>query len=240
MQRYFSKIKEDNNFILNSDDLYHIKTVMRMHDGEKVEVVYNHEVYSCCIQYVNNDIKVSIIEKQQYVIIKEPFVSLIIPFLHEQKMDLILQKATELGVNEIILTDFERSVVRLDNKKKDAKLVRWEKIVKEASEQSMRIDIPTIKIMNKKDIYKLDGLKIVCSTTEKKNNIKNVLKKNTNCAKILIVIGPEGGISPSEEEEYVKNGFVKTSLGHQILRVETVPFFILSNIRYEFMEWLYG
>ena len=236
MQRYFSKIKEDNNFVLGSDDLYHIKTVMRMHEGENVEVVYNHEVYLCCIQYVNNDINVSIVEKRKNEIIKEPFVSLIIPFLHEQKMDLILQKATELGVNEIILTDFERSVVKLDNKKKESKLIRWEKILKEASEQSMRVDIPTIKIISKEDVFKLDGLKIVCSTSEKKNNIKNVLKKNPNCAKILIVIGPEGGISSKEEEEYQKYGFIKTSLGPQILRVETVPFFILSNIRYEYME----
>ena len=108
--------------------------------------------------------------------------------------------------------------------------------MKEASEQSMRLNIPNISIMAKKDVYKLDGLKILCSTNEKENNLKNVLKKNSNYAKILIVIGPEGGISPKEEEEYQNNGFIKTTLGNQILRVETVPLFVLSNIRYENME----
>lgn len=236
MQRYFSNIKNDDKFILNSDDLYHIKTVMRMRDGDKIEVVYEKQVYLCCIQYVNNDIEVSILKVEENKNNKEPYVSLILPFLTEQKLDLILQKSTELGVNEIILTDFERSKIKLDEKKKENKLNRWGKIVKEAAEQSMRIDIPIIKIMSKKDIYNLDGLKIICSTLEKEKTIKNVLKKEINYVKILIVVGPEGGISPSEEEEYYENGFIKITLGHQILRVETVPIFILSNIRYEFME----
>lgn len=236
MQRYFSNLKNNNKFILNKDDLYHIKTVMRMHDGDNIEVVYEKEVYSCCIQNVNKNIEVLIVDKQEKINNEEPYISLILPFLVEQKLDLILQKSTELGVNEIILTDFERSKIRLDDKKRENKLIRWSKIVKEASEQSMRIDIPIVKIMTKKEIYNLDGLKIICSTDEKEKTIKNILKKDVNYAKILIVIGPEGGISPKEETDYVNNGFIKTSLGQQILRVETVPIFILSNIRYEYME----
>lgn len=236
MQRYFSKERKDNTFILSENDLYHIKVVMRMKENEHVEVVYNEHVYSCCIHYVNNDVNIDIIEELKIDLKKEPYVVLIMPFLKEAKMDLILQKATELGVAEIVLTNFERSIVKIDDKKKESKLVRWTKIMKEAAEQSMRLNIPNISIVHKSDIYNLEGLKILCSTNEKKNNLKNVLKNYSNYAKILIVIGPEGGISLKEEEEYVNHGFIKTTLGDQILRVETVPLFVLSNIRYENME----
>ena len=236
MQRYFSKEKKDNLFILSDSDLYHIKTVMRMKENEHVEVVYNEHVYLCCIHYVNSNVNIEIIEELESSLSNEPYVVLIMPFLKEQKMDLIFQKATELGVAEIILTDFERSIVKIDDKKKDSKVERWCRIMKEAAEQSMRLNIPSIKIMPKKEVFELDGLKILCSTNEKTNNIKNVLKNNSNYAKILIVIGPEGGISSKEEEEYQTHGFIKTTLGKQILRVETVPLFVLSNIRYENME----
>lgn len=236
MQRYFSKEKNDNLFTLADSDLYHIKTVMRMKENEHVEVIYNEHVYLCCIHYVNNNVNIEMIEELKSSASTEPYVVLIMPFLKEQKMDLIFQKATELGVSEIILTDFERSIVKLDDKKKDSKVERWSRIMKEAAEQSMRLNIPSIKIMAKKEVYELDGLKILCSTNEKKNNLKNVLKNNSNYAKILIVIGPEGGITSKEEEEYQTHGFIKTTLGNQILRVETVPLFVLSNIRYENME----
>ncbi len=236
MQRYFTKEKKDNLFILSDSDLYHIKVVMRMNENEHVEVVYNEHVYLCCIHYVNNNVNVELIEEVKIDLKKEPYITLILPFLKEAKMDLILQKATELGVAEIILTDFERSIVKIDEKKKESKLIRWTKIMKEASEQSMRVNIPSISIVPKKDVYELDGLKLLCSTNESKNSIRNALKNYNKYAKILIVIGPEGGISLKEEEEYTKHGFQKITLGNQILRVETVPLFVLSCIRYENME----
>lgn len=236
MQRYFSDKLIDNKFILNDDDIYHIKVVMRMTENEKVEVVYNSNVYLCCIHYVNNNVNVEIKEQLECAKSKEPEVTLILPFLKEQKMDLILQKSTELGVKEIILTNFEHSIIKLDDKKTDNKLIRWKKIMKEASEQSMRTDIPDIRILSKKEIFLLDGLKVICSTKEKNNNIRNVLKNKCNYDKIFVAIGPEGGFSQNEENEYSQNGFIKISLGNQILRVETVPIFVLSAIRYEFME----
>lgn len=236
MQRYFSNELKDNKFILSDDDIYHIIKVMRMKDGDHVEVVYDKKVYDCCLENVNKNIDVKIVKELEVSNNNEPSITLIIPFLKEQKMDLILQKATELGVDEIVLTDLEHSIIRLQDNKVDNKLIRWQRIMKEASEQSMRVDIPTIKILKKNDIYNFDGLKIICSTKEVNNNIRNVLKKYNNYDKIYVVIGPEGGFSQKEEEEFVQNGFISTSLGNQILRVETVPLFILSIVRYEYME----
>jgi 16S rRNA (uracil1498-N3)-methyltransferase len=148
-----------------------------------------------------------------------------------------VQKATELGVDEIIPVEMERSIVKLTNDKIEKKLERWTKICKEASEQSKRTDIPTITRVKKlSELKDLDGLKMVCSTTEKENLLKKFLTDNTNYDKINIVIGPEGGISPREEDKLVELGFQRVSLGKRIMRVETVPMFVLSVLNYEFME----
>ena len=148
MQRYFSKELVDNNFILNDDDVYHIRKVMRILNGEFVEVVYNAEVYRCCIQDVNKKTVAKIVEKYETIVSSKPKITLIIPFLKEQKLDLIFQKSTELGVDEIILTELEHSIVKISKDKIANKLTRWQKIMKEASEQSMRVDIPTLRILS--------------------------------------------------------------------------------------------
>ena len=90
--------------------------------------------------------------------------------------------------------------------------------------------------MTLKELVKEDGIKIVCSTVEKENNLKKFLTEHKNYDKIIIVVGPEGGISPNEEEYLVNEGFTRVSLGKRIMRVETVPIFILSALNYEFME----
>lgn len=232
MQRYFSKELINDYFILSVEDKYHITTVMRMKPKDKIEIVYNEELYIGQIEDINN-FKVKLLKKEATVPDNKPNIILCIPLLKEQKMDYILQKATELGVNEIVPIILERSIVKLDNEKESKKIARWEKIVKEASEQSKRVDIPIIRRIHQINELKFNGLKIVCSTVEKSNNIKKVLKKEKN---IIFVIGPEGGISPKEETKLNSMGFISTSLGSRIMRVETVPLYIMSVINYEFME----
>ncbi len=235
LQRYFSKQKIDNTFILNNDDYYHIKTVMRMTNNDNIEVVYEEIPYLCEITNIENDIKIKIVKELDVIKDKMPYVTILIPILKEQKMDYILQKATELGVNEIIPVIMERSIVKV-NEKELKKLERWNRIVKEASEQSHRNTIPKIDKIEKVNTLKLNGLNLVCSTIEKQNTIKKVFKNNYNCDKINMLIGPEGGISPKEEEILINNGFIPVSLGNRIMRVETVPLYLMSIINYEYME----
>lgn len=237
MQRYFSKEKINDEFILSSDDLYHIKTVMRMKDNDEIIVVYDEIAYLCCLSNVKENIKILIKNRLEKVDYKTPKITLIIPLLKEQKMDLILQKSTELGVTEIIPINTNRSIIRLKPGKDKNKMDRWNRIVKEASEQSHRVDIPIIQeIKNIKDLKNIDGLKVVCSTKEKIKNINNIMKNNKKCDKINLVIGPEGGLTEKEEKELNELGFESISLGSRIMRVETVPMFVLSVINYEFME----
>lgn len=236
MQRYFSKIKIDNELELSNDDIYHITRVMRMRDKDKVEVVYNSTVFICEVN-VNQLPLVSIKEEVTNHNINNCKVTLIIPLLKEPKMDLILQKATELGVYEIIPVIMKRSIIKLEKGNEDKKIERWTKICKEASEQSKRNDIPLItNVKELSQLKNIDGLKLVCSTAEKKQTIKKFLTANQNYDRICIVVGPEGGISEDEEELLVNQGFTRVSLGDRIMRVETVPIFILSALNYEFME----
>ncbi len=237
MQRYFAKDKIGNQFILGNDDLYHIKTVMRMRDKDQIYVVFNQTTYICCLENVKQNIQIMMVEKQEKLTQCLPEVILFIPLLKEQKMDLVLQKATELGVSKIVPMTTSRSIIKVNEEKIDKKIERWRRICKEASEQSHRDIIPEITpVMDIMQVKDRDGLSLVCSTTEKEKNIKYILQKYRDCDKINVVIGPEGGLSKEEEEYLKKVGYIPVTLGHNIMRVETVPIFILSTINYEFME----
>ncbi len=236
MQRYFAKAKENGFFLLNDDDLYHIKTVMRMKTGDYIEVVYNHNVYLCTLE-INQKIIIRNNKLLDQRMNNMPEVTLILPFLKEQKIDLILQKGTELGIKKFIFVETERTIVKIEEKKVSNKLERWSRICKEASEQSMRNDIPNIEIIrDRTTLSNLIGLKLICSTVEKDKTIKKALKNGGNCDKINLMIGPEGGLSEIEEKYFEEMGYEKISLGNQIMRVETVPIFLASIINYEYME----
>ncbi|MBQ9181423.1 MAG: 16S rRNA (uracil(1498)-N(3))-methyltransferase [Bacilli bacterium] len=233
MQRYFAKSKNKDKFILNESDYHHIKNVMRMKDNDLLEVVLDNKLYECHLD--NYEV---ILDKEIVLDVKNnKQITLILPLLQEQKMDLVLQKSTELGVNKIIPIITSRTKVKLDKDKEIKKIKRWASICKEASEQSKRIDIPVIESVKKlKELSNLDGLKLICSTTEASNNIRNSLQKHKKCDIINVVIGPEGGFEKSEEDYLVNIGFEKVTLGNRILRVETAALFLLSVIEYEFME----
>ena len=229
MQRYFAKERNNDEFILNNDDMRHIKLVMRMKDNDEIIVVQDKKPYLCYL--LEN--KVIIKEKLESYANDLPYVCLIIPILKENKMDYILQKSTEMGVSEIITYYAERSVIKETNNNQK-KLDRWMRIIKEASEQCHRLDIPKISIKNLNELA-LEGKNIICTTNEKSQYLKKILKSIDIYDRINIVIGPEGGFSEKEEELLLKS-FVPTTLGQRILRVETVPLFVMSVINYEIME----
>ena len=153
MQRYFTNKLVDDYFILNDDDLYHINKVMRMKENDKVEVVFKNNVYSGII--TSNGIKKDELLSEE-VTLKN--ITLIIPLLKETKMDLILQKATELGVSRIIPVRMERSIIKLNEQDYLKKQIRWQKICKEASEQSKRTNIPLIDKLESMSSLNLDGI----------------------------------------------------------------------------------
>jgi 16S rRNA (uracil1498-N3)-methyltransferase len=161
-------------------------------------------------------------------------ITIAVALVKEQKMDLILQKLTELGVNTIIPVRMERSIVKLDESRFMKKKLRWETICKEASEQSKRTSIPEITdIMTVKEVTKLEAdYKLIASTKEKGKMLNCYLQKLNNYAKIIIVIGPEGGISDKEETILNNNGYDSVSFGDLIFRVETAAIYAASIFNY--------
>ncbi len=234
MQQYFAKNK---NLELEESDYHHIKNVMRMKKGDIIKVVYDNVIYDCKLTEISNKSMFEIIN-QNISENSNVKVDLAFSLIKEQRLNYLLQKTTELGVNKLIPLNTKRSVVKIDNKKENTKIRRWHKICKEASEQAFRCDVPEVmKISNLKDIVNLDyDLKLLCSLNKNTKNIKKVLQKNNKCVKILLVVGPEGGFDPKEEEFLLENNFISVSLGCNVLRAETAPVAAISMIKYEFMR----
>ena len=236
MQRYFKDTNLDL-FELSSDDSYHITKVMRNNIGDKVEVVIDKKLYICEIVKMNDLVTVRKGEEVECDSELPCYVTIAQSLVKEQKMDLILQKSCELGVSEIIPVNATRSIVKLD-KKESKKIDRWNKILKEASEQSKRVVIPRVnEIMDIKDLCRLDyDIKILCTVNELSRSLKEVLSKDLVNLKILFVIGPEGGFTDKEEKILIDNGFVSTSFGRRVLRTETASLYALSIINYILMN----
>lgn len=233
MQQYFGEFKKDNIINLNKKDFNHIKNVMRMKENEEVFVVMDNKRYLCIM---NKDLKSVTIkeELQTKMKNKNKEILLYVPFLQDEKMSLIFQKGTELGVTKFVVVDFEHSKYKLDAEHKLKKIERWNKIIIEASEQSYRDDVPVLKdFVSVKELKAVKGMNIVCSLdTSCVKIISEVLNRETLCDKISIVFGPEGGISKSEEDIIVSKGFERVSLGKNILRTETVGLYVISIIKY--------
>ena len=230
MQRYFIKNKD---MLLEESDIRHIKKVMRMNINDKIEVVYNNKLHICEITSLE-PFNIKVIEEIDENKKTRIELTVAVALVKEQKMDLILQKLTELGVSRIIPVSMERSIVKLDKERFSKKKVRWESICKEASEQSKRTSIPIIEdIKSIKDLTKEDAdLKLVASTKEKEKLLNYYLQSIEGCAKIIMVIGPEGGISDREEDILVNNGYNRVSFGNLIFRVETATIYVASIINY--------
>lgn len=236
MQRYFSLNRENDIFLLSNDDSYHIKKVMRMKLFDQIEIVSNQKTFLCQIISLDDNVKAQIInEIDEY---NEMNVKVIVvqSLVNEQKMDYILQKGTELGMYAFYPFQARNSVVK-ENNKSDKKIMRWQKIVKEASEQSKRNNIPKVNdIIDLNALCRLEGsVKLLLTTNELTMNIKKVLQDNKNCDTIIIVVGPEGGFTKLEEEKLIECGFISTSLGKRVLRTETASLAFLSMINYEWM-----
>ena len=236
MQRYFAKNIDDKKVELELSDYHHIKNVMRMKDNDKIEIVYDDVLYIAKIINVTCG-NIEIIEKKDINNELEVEVSIAIGLVKEQKMDFILQKLTELGVSNIIPVKFSRSIVKLDEKSINKKLIRWRSICKEASEQSKRNKIPNIsKPISIKELGNIDSdVRLVASTKNDVKLVSSYLQKDNKCDKILVVIGPEGGISEEEENYLNELGFKSVSFGNRILRVETAAIYIMSVISYSRM-----
>ena len=227
MQQYFAKSKDNDILYLNSDDMNHIKNVMRMKENTEIIVVYDDKSYICNL---NKDLLSARIDRIFKDNEKNTNFVCYMPLLSEDKMGEILKHGTELGYTEFVIVQYSHCKYKLKKNDYEKKLIRWNRIVKEASEQCYRINKPIIQsIINVDSIDDKSYVKVLCSLD--KNNVKHiseVLTSNNKNDTISLAFGPEGGLSENEEKILVDKGFVKTSLCDNVLRSETVPLYIAS------------
>lgn len=249
MPKFFVKEEQINNqkIKIQGTDVNHIKNVLREKIGSEL-IICNEKTgqdYLCEIKEIKEEnIICNIKEKLLNNAESNIKVTIMQGLPKADKMELIIQKSVELGVNNIIPIEMKRCVVKLKDKDKIKKIERWQKISVVAAKQSGRNIIP--------EINQVENLKNICETfenydivllayeNEKENTIKNELKqlkeKNQNKnedVKIAILIGPEGGITEEEVEIARKKGAKIITLGKRILRTETVALNVLSIIMYE-------
>lgn len=233
----------ENRINILGTDVNHIKNVLRLKKDDEIQICNQetHENYICKILNIeNNCIQTEILKKIEALAEGNIELHIFQGLPKADKMELIIQKGTELGVSKFIPVSFKRSIVKLSGKDEIKKIERWQKIAEVAAKQCHRDLVPEVKnIISVKNICHLISeydIVLVAYEEELQNYIKNELLKIKNTKeklKIAVVIGPEGGIEKEEVEILKEAGAKIISLGKRILRTETVALQTASIIMYE-------
>ncbi|AIC94049.1 16S rRNA (uracil(1498)-N(3))-methyltransferase [Shouchella lehensis] len=245
MQRYFiaNKQMSETQVTVTGEDAAHIRKVMRMAVGDAIICVNEtgRAVVATITALSEDRVSGDILSEETKQTDLPVYVTLAQGLPKGDKFEYIIQKATELGVHAIIPFIAERSIVKWDEKKMQKKLVRFEKIAKEAAEQSHRSSVPTIlSPLNRQslvtNLHTYD-LCLVCDEDEAKKGGKSVLKeqleKVASGMRVLIIVGPEGGMARQEVDQLTQAGAIPCSLGPRILRTETASLYMLAALSYQ-------
>ena len=219
--------RQGDYFYISGSDYNHIRNVLRMKTGEEFLVSCDGISSLCRLEGFEGDSAVAEIIKENYQSTDLPVEIYLFQGLPKaDKMELIIQKAVELGVHAIVPTEMSRCVVKLDDKKKKSKTQRWQTIAESAAKQSKRSAVPTVydavsykEALNMAE--KLDVLMVPYECADGMEATKTVLNKIKVGSKVGIIIVPEGGFEESEVEKAMAVGGESISLGKRILRTET-------------------
>ncbi|MTH52479.1 16S rRNA (uracil(1498)-N(3))-methyltransferase [Bacillus mangrovi] len=247
MQRYFieaSRKELRDSFTVKGDDLHHMIKVMRMREGDAAVWVTSDGEEALCTLAEATDGEARCTVKEWITADKELPVQTVLAcgLPKGDKLDLIIQKGTELGAARFIPFNAARSVVKLDDKKSRKKTERWQKIAKEAAEQSYRNVIPQVHdpvslkelLLTSKDY----DVKIAAYEELAKQGEKSAFSKALDALSpgqtLLVATGPEGGFTAEEMKTLQENGFIPAGFGPRILRAETAPLYALAAVSYHF------
>ena len=236
---FVDKILMKKGFVLLTGERHrYIVHVLRKQEGDRIDLVDGKGyLYSCLIQAIKSkEVYLKVLDAVPRPKEKRLKITLCVSPIKGTRMDWLIEKATELGIERIVPTIFRRTVVRIEEERSKEKTERWKRIAVEASRQSGRFTVPEILLP-----VPLRGLPAYLSGKERwaiyeresERKLKDAIESLKEDA-ISLVVGPEGGIEEQEAEWLRSQGFMTVSLGDYILRTETVPLFLLSILNYEF------
>ena len=245
MPRFFvtrAQVQGDE-IVIQGNDVNHIKNVLRMRPGDELSISDGEGMdYSCTIASIERDeVRVNIEESLDSCVELPVKLYLFQGLPKADKMELIIQKAVELGVYEIIPVRTKRVIVKLDDKKESKKIARWQQIAEGGAKQSGRGLIPKIKpLMGFAEALRyakdLDAVLVPYEKAEGMAKTREIIKGLKGKKSVGIFIGPEGGFDESEIEEAMASGAFPVTLGRRILRTETAGLTMLSVLMFEFEE----
>lgn len=240
MQKFFISLEEFQKGVLSGETAFQIKNVLRSQVGNQFLLGVEPYTYlGEIIAIENKEIKFRVVEEVTGNFELPVFVSLFQGFPKADKLESIIKYGVQLGVSEIHPILMNRSIFKLDPNKKTSKIERFNKISKEAAEQSFRNIVPkVIDIQKLKEVdFSEYTIRLLCYEESAKkgenSSFKQAIARATQKDRIAVVVGPEGGVS-EEEVAYLKSlGFICVGLGPRILRTETVVYYVLSTMSYE-------
>jgi len=245
VQRYFvNKQANDDRFFIVEEDRHHIVKVMRMQIGDQIICVDPEGKQAVCrlAEITDESVVADVVQWKDEVTELPISITIASGLPKGDKLEWIIQKGTELGAHQFLPFAAKRSVVKWDEKKAAKKIERWQKIAKEAAEQSHRAFMPEIvSPMSFKELLtksKDFNYKLAAFEDESRNGETSVfsstLKKINKGESLLLVFGPEGGLANEEVQLLKEHGFGLCGLGPRILRTETAPLYALAAISYHF------
>lgn len=232
---------ENKTCIIEGEDVKHISKVLRCRIGEELEICDNdNNEYICEITNIDkSQVELNIVEVVDIKRESNLKIKVYQGLPKGPKMEMILQKLTEVGVDEIILVQTKRTVVKVDDKKEDKKIERWERIIYEAAKQSKRGKIPKLRgVLSFKEALadmKENDFNIAPYENERTKSIKQAIK-GVDIKNIGIFVGPEGGFEDTEIKAIEEIGGQSVSLGPRILRTETASLVASSIVLYELSD----
>ena len=239
MPRFFIDSAPENGVVrITGEDAHHIARVLRMKPGEELTACDGAGTdYLCAFERLEDGAAVCRVGGAEPSR-GEPTVraTLFMALPKSDKMDLIVQKATELGVHAIVPFVGARCVSKPDEKSMGKKLVRWQKIVREAAMQCGRGVIPTVQpcVSFKQAVQMANALDLALFFYEsERQNGARAVRSAERYTTVGLMVGPEGGFDPAEVETAVQAGMQSVSLGPRILRCETAPMAALTALMYE-------
>lgn len=241
MHRFFAEPGQigEKEIVITGADVNHIRNVLRMRADEEVLIADGQGAeYRCKLTDLGeNEVRAQILWKLDGNAELASAVTLFQGLPKSDKMDLIVQKCVELGVDRIVPVSTKRAVVKLDAKKERTRLKRWNTISESAAKQSGRGVIPEVSgVMSfekaLEEAKKLDVLLIPYERAEHMAETRRVMGEIRPGQSVGIFIGPEGGFEESEVEEAVAAGAKAITLGKRILRTETAGLAVMSMLSY--------